>query len=329
VFPAGGDHEALAEADRYRSTGSSRAAHESPRRHDDLSISSRVARHITVPGNRPVNQLETETIHEQKTMQPIARMTFALSRYGSISVLAVGRMTMKLFAIRTQVLCLLGSLLCVSIAGAQSTTRIGVLLFDGILSSDATAPMEVFGAAIAHKLVKDYQVATIAPQAGIVTTHEGLKLVADYSFENAPELDVLIVGSRYDMDSLLEDAAFMAFVRDRGARAKWLASNCSGAYPLAKAGFLDGKKATTYVGGELWLKLNHPRIDIEMNKTVVVDDNVVTSNGSLVSYQAALELLRRMENDKVAEEVADKLYYTRLLEKAGREKLTGRRGPTS
>jgi len=201
-------------------------------------------------------------------------------------------------------------------AGSEDgTTRIGIMLFDGVLTSDIVAPMEVFGGAIASGEVENYEVITVGREAGTVTTQEGVTLTAEYSIDNAPQLDVLIVGSRYGMDPILEDDAFMKFIRERGAEADWLASNCSGAYILAEAGFLDGRKATTYPGGEVWLKLNHPAIDIEINRTVVVDGNIVTSNGSLVSYEAALELLGLMAGDDVAKEIADLTYFNRLLER--------------
>jgi len=201
-------------------------------------------------------------------------------------------------------------------AGSEDgTTRIGIMLFDGVLTSDIVAPMEVFGGAIASGEVENYEVITVGREAGTITTQEGVTLTAEYSIDNAPQLDVLIVGSRYGMDPILEDDAFMKFIRERGAEADWLASNCSGAYILAEAGFLDGRKATTYPGGEVWLKLNHPAIDIEINQTVVVDGNIVTSNGSLVSYEAALELLGLMAGDDAAKEIADLTYFNRLLER--------------
>lgn len=194
-------------------------------------------------------------------------------------------------------------------------TRIGIMLFDGVLTSDVVAPMEVFGTAIANRSVKNYEVVTVAPHAGSIRTLEGIALTADYSLEDAPALDAIIVGSGADMDAILDDEAFMTFIRDRGAQADWLASNCSGAYVLAEAGFLEGRRATTYPGGEVWLKLNHPSTNIEVDETVVVDGNVVTSNGSLVSYEAALELLGLMAGEDVAARVARGLYYNRLLER--------------
>jgi transcriptional regulator GlxA family with amidase domain len=207
----------------------------------------------------------------------------------------------------------------VQAAQDDGITRIGVMLYDGILTSDVTAPMEVFGAAIASEAVSNYEVVTVGMQAGSIRTQEGLILNAEYSIANAPELDVIIVGSRYGMDAVLDNKPFMDFIRERGARAKWLSSNCSGAYILAAAGFLSGRKATTYPGGEIWLKLNHPSIDIEIDETVVVDGNIVTSNGSLISYEGALTLLGLMAGKDKQQEIADLLYYNRLLAKnAGR-----------
>jgi transcriptional regulator GlxA family with amidase domain len=200
-------------------------------------------------------------------------------------------------------------------ADDDGITRIGIMLFDGVLTSDVVAPMEVFGSAITNGSVENYQVVTVAPKAGLVRTHEGIVLNADYALANAPALDVIIVGSSYDMDAILEDEAFMAFIRERGAQADWLASNCSGAYILAEAGFLKGRRATTYPGGEIWLKLNHPSINIEIDETVVVDGNVVTSNGSMVSYEAALELLSLMAGKEAGRNLARGLYFNRLLER--------------
>lgn len=195
--------------------------------------------------------------------------------------------------------------------------KIGVMLFDGVLTSDVVAPLEVFGVALENEIIEGYEVVTIASEAGAVRTHEGVTIQADYGIAEAPDLDVIIVGSRYDMDPVLDDAAFMAYVSKQVANADWIASNCSGAYVLAATGVLNGVKATTYPGGEVWLKLNHPRVRIDIDATVVVDSNIVTSNGSLVSYAAAIELLERISGPEHAQEVSETLYFTRLLERYG------------
>lgn len=195
----------------------------------------------------------------------------------------------------------------------DGVTRIGVVLFDGVLTSDVTAPLEVFGAAVASEAVENFEVVTIAPENKKIRTHEGITLVADYDIENAPALDVILVGSSYDMDVLLENKAFMAFIEERGAVADCVASNCSGAYVLAAAGLLDGLEATTYPGGELWLKVNRPSVKIRFNETVVIDGNAITSNGSMVSYAAAFALLEKLAGENTANEISELLYYDRLL----------------
>ncbi len=204
-----------------------------------------------------------------------------------------------------------------ALANEDTPQRIGVMLFDGVLTSDVVAPLEVFGVAIENEIIEGYEIITIAPEAGLVTTHEGLTLQADFGIEDAPDLDVIIVGSRYDMDPVLDDQDFMAFVTKQAAQADWIASNCSGAYVLAATGLLNGVNVTTYPGGEVWLKLNHPRVRIDIDATVVVDENVVTSNGSLVSYAAAIELLKNIAGPEQSQEAADTIYFTRLLERHG------------
>lgn len=201
-------------------------------------------------------------------------------------------------------------------AQAQAPKRIAVMAFDDFYSSDVTAPLEVFGKAIASGVLPGYEVITVAPQAGPVRSNEGITIVADYGLQDAPEIDVLIVGSRGDVDSLLEDPAFMAFIEERGSRATWLASNCAGAFLLGGAGLLDGKKATTYHGGESRLQEEYPEILVQEGSSLVVDGNTVTSHGSLVSYEASLELLRLMSGDAVAEDVAESIAYTRLIRRS-------------
>ena len=233
-----------------------------------------------------------------------------------------------------------------ALSAEAATKRIGILVFDGVLTSDITAPIEVFGAASRKSWFNDYEVVTIgvvsnagnAAQASTrgvgkasryashtnsskatteiqtITTEEGLVIRVDYSLEDAPKLDVLIIPSAYDMAPLLNNVVLIKFVKTIGAQVEWLASNCSGAFVLGKAGLLDGRKATTWAGGEQELKSTFPKIDVQMDRNVVIDGNVLTSNGSLVSYQAALILLSRMASTSKAEEVAEALQYSRVFQ---------------
>lgn len=203
-----------------------------------------------------------------------------------------------------------------AMAADMPQRTIGVLIYDKVLTSDVTAPLEVFGNAVKQKQFAGYRVVAIAPELKPVTTEEGVMLMPHYAIDNAPDLDVLIVGSAYDMDPVLGNAKLMQWVKSRGKSARWLASNCSGARILGDADLLVGRRATTYPGGELLMKARYLRTTVVSNEKVVVDGNLVTSNGGLVSYTAALKLLEKMTSVEFAGEVAANIYYDRIAPKA-------------
>ena len=195
--------------------------------------------------------------------------------------------------------------------GASAT--IGIVVFDGVLTSDVTAPLEVFGAASKKAWFSDYEVVVIsATREKTVTTEEGLSLIADSTIYDAPQLDVLLLPSAYDMDPWLQNEALIAFIKRQAESTQWLTSNCSGAFLLAKAGLLDGKRATTWAGGEDALAKAYPAINVQYDQNVVIDKGVITSNGGPVSYQAAFALLARLSSEKYASEIAESIQFNRL-----------------
>ncbi|EGU61508.1 transcriptional regulator [Vibrio nigripulchritudo ATCC 27043] len=191
--------------------------------------------------------------------------------------------------------------------------KIGILVYDGVLTSDVTAPLEVFGVASRLTWFSDYEAVTISvSDKPMITTEEGLKIGVDTSIGQSPEVDALIVTSSYDMDPLIENKVLIDYIASTSKKAEWMASNCSGAYLLAEAGLLNGKQATTWAGGERDFQHDYPEVKVLSDTNYVVDGNVLTSNGSLVSYQAALKLLNLMTSQSKAQEVADTLQYSRF-----------------
>jgi transcriptional regulator GlxA family with amidase domain len=201
-----------------------------------------------------------------------------------------------------------------AVPGVQAKT-IGILVFDQVLTSDVTAPAEVFGAASRKAWFTDYKVKLINVERGTtVTTDEGLTLVVNASIHDDLTLDALVVPSAYEMDHLHANSALMTFLRRQGKQARWLASNCSGAFLLADAELLDGHRATTYSGGEDKFQRRFPKVKVQRDTNVVVDGNRVTSNGSTVSYQSALVLLGKMTSSRHAHSVFKALQMERLMD---------------
>lgn len=194
-----------------------------------------------------------------------------------------------------------------------ASSKIGIIVFDGFLTSDVTAPVEVFGAASKKSEFSSYEVVLISATRDLkVRSEEGLTILADQTIYDDVVLDVLIAPSAYSMDGLIGNSDLIGFIRKQGVKASWLASNCSGSSLLGEAGMLDGKKATTWPGGEKGLKDSYPAIDVQYDTNVVVDGRIVTSNGGPVSYQAALELLSEMTSQKFSDEVSGSIQFDRL-----------------
>src|SRR3546814_8839065 len=102
-----------------------------------------------------------------------------------------------------------------------------------------------------------------------IVTEEGIKLKADRLLAEAPRYDVVIVPSSYDMDAVLSNRALIDFIRDQSKTVDWMASNCSGALVLAEAGVLDGKRATTWAGGEATFQTKYRAGIVQARKSVV------------------------------------------------------------
>ena len=216
--------------------------------------------------------------------------------------------------IKQSLLLIILSLSCLTINSASAASaKIGILVFDGFLTSDVTAPIEVFGAATKKAWFSSYEVVVISTTKNkTVVSEEGLKIIADKTIYDELKLDVLIVPSAYEMDSHLNNKDLIDYIKKQSQSASWMASNCSGAFLLGKAGVLDGKNATTWAGGEDGLLKAYPKIKVQYDQNVVIDNKVITSNGGPVSYQAAFELLAKLSSEKFANEISEAIQFNRL-----------------
>ena len=196
----------------------------------------------------------------------------------------------------------------------QDPMRVGIVVFDGFLTSEVTAPLEVFAKASSKGPLK-FEVLTVTTENQIITSEEGLRLQPDVDFASSPALDILIVPSSLDVEGLMANQAVVEFIRDQGAKATYLASNCAGAFLLGRAGLLDGRRVTTYIGGHAYLQKKFPKAKVIEGKHIVVDGNLVTSIGGVTTYDATLTMLERITSPELADKVADALYYFSWLKK--------------
>jgi putative intracellular protease/amidase len=190
---------------------------------------------------------------------------------------------------------------------------IGILMYDKVLMTELTAPMDVFA-----KYTEDgkqlFNVITIAENYYLFTSEEGLKMFPDYTFANAPKLDVVIVPSAYDMTSQVKNKKLIEFIKTQNTNTDYTISNCGGASLIGETGIADGKKIVTWIGGGTELQRTYPKLKVQDDSKVsfVEDGKFMSSNGNLASYISSLELLERMSSKEHRKFVESYLYLERL-----------------
>ncbi|WP_149495625.1 cupin domain-containing protein [Roseiconus lacunae] len=195
----------------------------------------------------------------------------------------------------------------------ESLPTIGVLLFDSVLMTEVTAPIDVFSKPD-EQGSRQFNVVTVAKSYQPIAMESGLRVLPDYSFEDCPELDVLVVSSSYDMETIVASSDIVEFVRSKGKNTKFTMSNCAGAHLIGASGLANGRKIVTYIGGGELLQTHYPELRVQDDSRVsfVIDGKMVSSNGNLASYISALELLETMTGKGHREFVESQLYLERL-----------------
>jgi transcriptional regulator GlxA family with amidase domain len=193
-----------------------------------------------------------------------------------------------------------------------------VLLFDGVALLDVAGPFEVLTRArlepgVESRHVEDkalFDVFTVAKTTEPVNATGGIMLVPRHSFADAPPIDLLLVPGGFGTRPVLQDAETIDWIRTTAASARRTASVCTGALLLARAGLLDGRRATTHWGafGLLTSLAKDVTVDREAR---FVDDGVMTSAGVASGMDLALHIVETLFGRAVADETARYIEYRR------------------
>ena len=184
------------------------------------------------------------------------------------------------------------------------TRTIGVLIFPGFQLLDAAGPIGAFE--IAGRFVPDsYRLVVLAAEAGLVASSSGAAMQA-VGLDQAPPLDTLIVsggeGTRGAPDSRL-----LAYVRAAAGRARRVSSVCSGAYVLAQAGLLDGRRATTHWARCADFARRYPKVRVEPDRIFIRDGDIWTSAGITAGVDLSLAMIADDLGETAARRTAEML----------------------
>lgn len=185
--------------------------------------------------------------------------------------------------------------------------RIAILAFPDIQALDVVGPAEVFDTAARLVPGSPYEIEVVAPTAGPVTG-SSVSLLADRAMADCRgRLDTLLVAGGRGTRAAADDEAIVDWVGAAAGRSTRVASVCTGAFVLAAAGLLDGRRATTHWAYCARLQRRHPEIDVDPAPIFVRDGNVTTSAGVTAGMDLALAFVEEDLGSDVALAVARQL----------------------
>lgn len=179
---------------------------------------------------------------------------------------------------------------------------------------DVAGPLEVFASASRelHRrgaaADRAYAGELVAPRAGELETSSGVTLLAPRALHDLRgPLDTLIVAGGPGVDAACNDAALLRSLRRVAGRAERLASVCTGAFLLAEAGLLEGRRVTTHWAACERLAERHPELRVDPDPIFVRDGHVWTSAGVTAGMDLALAMVESDHGREVAVAVARRL----------------------
>ncbi|NLT04980.1 MAG: GlxA family transcriptional regulator [Solirubrobacterales bacterium] len=186
----------------------------------------------------------------------------------------------------------------------MSRRRVVILGFEDAQSLDITGPLEVFAAA--ERLASgSYEPSVASLDGAPLATTSGLRIAPEHALPTLRRsIDTLIVAGGSGVGAARRDPRLLAAVASAALDCRRVASVCTGAFVLAAAGLLDGRRAATHWSATDLLATRHPEVEVDPDSIFVRDGNVWTSAGVTAGIDLALALVEDDHGRELALEVA-------------------------
>lgn len=201
----------------------------------------------------------------------------------------------------------------------EAPWTVAIMIFDGVEVLDFTGPFEVLSRTRTSPGSESrrsddtapFRVITVAPTLEPISATGGLRVVPDYGLEDAPKIDILIVPGGFGTRALLKEDSVIEWIGRTSRSCRRTASVCTGSLLLARAGVLDGKRATTHhLALDLLSAVGGGRLTVERGVRWV-DDGILTSAGVAAGIDMAFHLVETLCGSDVADETARYIEYPR------------------
>ena len=189
-------------------------------------------------------------------------------------------------------------------ASAEKALTLGAILYDDFELLDFYGPLEMFG-----NLKPEIEIITIAENSGPVPSFQGPQSVAEFDYQNCPQLDLILLPGGFGTIQELGNPAILSFLKQRVPTAKVTMSVCSGSWILAKAGLLDGRRATS---NKVYFKMatqQSDQVQWVAEARWVEDGPIFTSSGVSAGIDMALAVIASLYGEDKAMDIANYTEY--------------------
>jgi len=193
--------------------------------------------------------------------------------------------------------------------------NVGILLFNDVEVLDFAGPFEVFSITTRpDQSEKPFQVHVISIDGQIVKARNGLLVTPQYSLDNAPKLDILIIPGGYGAREIeMNDEKTIDWIRKQSNVVNLLASVCTGSFLLAKAGLLYGKKATSHWMEIERLEKQYPQLTVQHDVKYVDEGSIITSAGISAGLNMSFHIVKKLLGADVAKDTAKRMEYDIII----------------
>jgi transcriptional regulator GlxA family with amidase domain len=189
-----------------------------------------------------------------------------------------------------------------------------IVVFKDIEVLDFTGPFEVFAVTRLNESKRreepsPFNVFLVAETKDPVVTAGGMKVLPAYDLDDCPPLDILVVPGGWGTRKEMDNERLLGWIAERAKEVETLASVCTGALLLGKAGLLDGRRATTHWRSLDWMQELFPETQVERRLHFVEDGTLFTSAGISAGIDMTLKIVARYFGDVIARATARQMEY--------------------
>lgn len=180
---------------------------------------------------------------------------------------------------------------------SKTKYSVAFLISDGTLPLDYVGAYEVLGQA-------RMKVFTIAKGMDTVRLSSNMQIIPNYSLDNSPDFDILVVPSPFDGDTLV-----INWIKQRAEKVDYILTVCSGVFPVYDAGLLDGMTITSYGPLIDHLKAHAKKAKVVTDKRFVDNGKIITCGSYVSGIDGALYLVSKIYGEPKAQEIANNIEY--------------------